>query len=373
MIQNIKFVLIIILFTILPQVLISKDITETNYYKKIRLGESIHINNTFSNKSNYLVGINPKKSSIFFHEKGGDINDGVNPKIIISDELKKVKYKISNGQNIKIFTTNEAYKIKLHPKKRAKDNLFMQYNMAFHKKKKQSKGWWGPYMRKDNLYYEVTWCGDGIKDNYTTDSGKLINEECDPMDKTKENWNGNLCSTECKIVQIPNICNDNTYRKLRYGKSYTFFEGFKNKSNNTIKIQGVRYNFDERKGGDLNGGESPKFSFTSSLNEKNMKINAKEEQKIYIATSSYPITYHPKLRRKDNLFIKYTVVYYLIKDSKNQGPFFNVHCDYNEVTWCGDGVRDNYIEKSGIKIYEECDDGNIESGDGCSSSCQLEK
>lgn len=34
-------------------------------------------------------------------------------------------------------------------------------------------------------------------------------------------------------------------------------------------------------------------------------------------------------------------------------------------TYCGDGFVDHYIQ-------EECDDGNTEDGDGCSSTCQNE-
>ena len=35
----------------------------------------------------------------------------------------------------------------------------------------------------------------------------------------------------------------------------------------------------------------------------------------------------------------------------------------NELVGCGNGTLDS---------YEDCDDGNLENGDGCSSECQIE-
>ena len=39
---------------------------------------------------------------------------------------------------------------------------------------------------------------------------------------------------------------------------------------------------------------------------------------------------------------------------------------------CGDGIRRNDLEP-GADAFEACDDGNRESGDGCSSVCSLER
>jgi len=222
--------------------------------------------------------------------------------------------------------------------------------------------------------YEVTWCGDGIKDNYITDLGKSINEECDPMDRTKNNWGTGGCSTQCKSVEKPkpNVCDQISYRKLRHGRTYRFLNRFRNKSGKIVKIKQNSVTFSDIDN-DLNNGENPNFKFTSWIKNKKFQINNGEEGKIYEAIVDYPIISIPKHRSKDNIFIKYTVKYYTIDKGKKEGPFFNVHCDYNEVTWCGDGVIDNYTEREGFVVFEECDDGNTKSGDGCSSTCQLEK
>ena len=62
-----------------------------------------------------------------------------------------------------------------------------------------------------------------------------------------------------------------------------------------------------------------------------------------------------------------------IINNKEKGYFIETTCDKYKITWCGDGVTDNYIETDGNHVFESCDDGNKKSGDGCSSSCQLEK
>jgi len=59
-------------------------------------------------------------------------------------------------------------------------------------------------------------------------------------------------------------------------------------------------------------------------------------------------------------------------NGKEHGYFYHTTCVNYEVTRCGDGIVDKYIERGGFKINEACDDGNNKSGDGCSSTCQLE-
>ena len=49
-------------------------------------------------------------------------------------------------------------------------------------------------------------------------------------------------------------------------------------------------------------------------------------------------------------------------------------CDYYgcRPSACGDGVQDTFADGQGNWAYEECDDVNTASGDGCSSECKLE-
>jgi cysteine-rich repeat protein len=52
-------------------------------------------------------------------------------------------------------------------------------------------------------------------------------------------------------------------------------------------------------------------------------------------------------------------------------PVAGTVCHYPR---CGDGILDTfyYDENAGVYRYESCDDGNLEDGDGCSSTCQPE-
>jgi len=50
-------------------------------------------------------------------------------------------------------------------------------------------------------------------------------------------------------------------------------------------------------------------------------------------------------------------------------------CRYDEACYlvaCGDGLQDNYPTGDGAWVYENCDDGNTASGDGCSAECEPE-
>jgi len=50
-------------------------------------------------------------------------------------------------------------------------------------------------------------------------------------------------------------------------------------------------------------------------------------------------------------------------------------CDWGggcHLVVCGDGVQESYVDTGGIWQYEQCDDSNTASGDGCSSSCVVE-
>jgi cysteine-rich repeat protein len=54
----------------------------------------------------------------------------------------------------------------------------------------------------------------------------------------------------------------------------------------------------------------------------------------------------------------------------------NYACDYLgepcQLVVCGDGLQQSYVQPDGNYAYEACDDGNTASADGCSSGCGLE-
>jgi cysteine-rich repeat protein len=63
--------------------------------------------------------------------------------------------------------------------------------------------------------------------------------------------------------------------------------------------------------------------------------------------------------------------YIAVENSCPEPPY-----DPNRVPLCGDGYVSNYINTQLVisdELYEACDDGNLESGDGCDQNCELER
>jgi hypothetical protein len=64
----------------------------------------------------------------------------------------------------------------------------------------------------ENQPYEITWCGDGVKDNYTDSAtGDRIRETCDPADSSKSGWGTGGCSNSCQPVVAQPVCNRLSY------------------------------------------------------------------------------------------------------------------------------------------------------------------
>ena len=51
------------------------------------------------------------------------------------------------------------------------------------------------------------------------------------------------------------------------------------------------------------------------------------------------------------------------------GVYDKTNCTY---TPCGNGIFDGVSVPKGVVVAEQCDDGNIVDGDGCSSTCTIE-
>lgn len=147
--------------------------------------------------------------------------------------------------------------------------------------------------------------------------------------------------------------------KLRHGHVYTFSTKFKNSTPSDIGLNNVHTSFSEGEGdegGDYNGSENPTFPWTKEMIEKKYIINPNKEITIVESDKDYPIIYHPKKRASDNLFVIYKILYYSKKHSKwNKKLNVDIHAQSYEITWCGDGIIDNYMDVQGFQVEEECD------------------
>ncbi len=150
------------------------------------------------------IGINSFKVGIL---EQGDFNDskGISTTKLLdfnfTDWLKNKSYIVNPWNKGTWLKANNFYKIYNRPVKRNHKNLYLVYQMNFYK---QINGKWDMnnlHKNYDCQPYEITWCGDGIVDNYYDKAlKKQISETCDPQDPNKLNWGNNGCNLSCKPI-----------------------------------------------------------------------------------------------------------------------------------------------------------------------------
>jgi uncharacterized repeat protein (TIGR01451 family) len=108
----------------------------------------------------------------------------------------------------------------------------------------------------------------------------------------------------------------------------------------------------------------------------NNVVNPGQSRILTRSTPYYQIKAHPVTRKSNNLEIIYTTTDYAKKNGSWVGP--NVHTEYQPytITWCGDGVVDNYKDPTGFQVSETCDPGDPSSwdpskGQSCSNTCEI--
>jgi len=160
--------------------------------------------------------------------------------------------------------------------------------------------------------------------------------------------------------------------KLRHGYSYTFGDIFINNTNGPVWLSDYRYTFTES--ANFNQGESnPHFPWTQEIINQGYIVPSGDRLKVVDSTPPYSIIYHPVVRSENNITIVYEAEYYRNAGQSNQtGPFTHTEFQPYEITWCGDGVVDNYLDVySNSQIVEQCDlwlqNGVLNSG--CSAEC----
>jgi len=145
--------------------------------------------------------------------------------------------------------------------------------------------------------------------------------------------------------------------KLRHWYGYNFSDIFNNKTDYLTQINQVRYDFITD--WNYNGWSAPTFDYPQSLKDAKNLIQAHTSAKILYSTR-YDINYKPISRKKNNIEIIYTTDYTEKHGSNYPADYVKTtwHTEYQpyEITWCGDGVRDNYTDYYSSKlIKEECD------------------
>ncbi len=162
--------------------------------------------------------------------------------------------------------------------------------------------------------------------------------------------------------------------KLRHWYTYNFFDVVNSHWKYIFVSDFNGSTFSERHG-DYNGANNPNFGFTSSFLAKEKQVNPYTSERAFESKSGYSINFHPNVRKFDNLFIKYQMQYYTWEWTEWSWVKTHIENQPYEITWCGDGVKDNYIDQySWNQIYETCDpNDSSKSGWGtgwCSNSCQ---
>jgi len=158
---------------------------------------------------------------------------------------------------------------------------------------------------------------------------------------------------------------------LRYGYQYNFTHSFINDVENKTGVKNVNTTFSEQ--GDFNNAQNPDFSWTPEFEAQGFLLDA-GERAVMIRSTSYEVLSHPEVRDTENLVIKYTTAFMSEVGSTWVDREDNIHTQSYEITWCGDGTIDRYLDQSGYNIFEQCDPSDQSKTEwgvlGCSATCE---
>ena len=162
--------------------------------------------------------------------------------------------------------------------------------------------------------------------------------------------------------------------KLRHWYTYNFHDTV-NANSKILYVSDYNWSTFSERNWDYNGWKNPSFGFTDSFLAKWKQVNPHESEIAFESKSGYSINYHPTVRKSDNLFIKYQMQYYTWEWDHRSSVKTHIENQPYTITWCGDWVRDDYIDKySWDHIKETCDpNDSSHSGwgtGGCSNTCE---
>lgn len=167
---------------------------------KLRKWFSYGFNDSYVNP--YLSQLN--SFSVSFTEQW-DINWASNPSFNWTSEVVNQNYLIQPNTNTKIISWVPRYDILYNPVRRQSDNIYIKYTLQYREKVNWVIKW--PYFHTECQPYEITWCWDGIKDNYTDPTWFQVSETCDPADPSKSGWGTGWCHpTTCQPIVSDPVC-----------------------------------------------------------------------------------------------------------------------------------------------------------------------
>lgn len=159
---------------------------ETFPSRVLRFKYEYNFHQLYTNKNLYPHGLN--KFSVEFIEKYDYNGSPEVPNFQWTDKLKSMEYIIpANAKGFKIIESSNYYVIGFTPPVRQPGNLQINYTNTFYGE--QTPGnWVGPVITVACQPYEISWCGDGVKD-------VEYGEDCDDGG---ENGKPGKCSNLCK-------------------------------------------------------------------------------------------------------------------------------------------------------------------------------
>jgi len=204
---------------------------------KLRYGKAYYFGDIYHNNSTNEYYLRETKAKII---EPGDYNKWANPWFQSTAAIDAMKGYVPAKTSVKILQSNpDFYYVQAVPVQRKKDNLSVIYNVWQYEKVWSNwidRGWHSEYQP-----YEITWCGDGVRDNYMDDiHGEKVYETCDPNDVNKVGFGSGGCSNTCQPITkpTPSTCNNITVKpNTGYAPLNTNINcSGTNASNYTIKV-----------------------------------------------------------------------------------------------------------------------------------------
>ena len=152
----------------------------------LRYGTAVQFTDSFNNSTAGSVGI----SSVATQFSGFDASgDGATPNFGWTSSFAAGNYIVRPGQTNVPVVESSNYSINYHPANRSAAAINVVYNASYYLGDAAGSTWdGGGHTHSECVSYQITWCGDGVKDP---------EEQCD--NGAANGTPGNSCSAACTI------------------------------------------------------------------------------------------------------------------------------------------------------------------------------